>query len=49
MKQDIDEIIKKLEQVQDLLFNGRIDEAKTVAYECQCLAIFFRDHKAGEL
>ena len=42
--EDLDSIIKKLERVQELIHRGRGDEAATVAYEAQIMAIFIRDN-----
>lgn len=44
MKNDVQEIINKLEHAQNLLYQDRKDEAKTAVYEAQQMAIFLRDH-----
>ena len=43
MKSEIEAIIKKLERAQDLIHENRSDEASTVVYEAQVMAIFLRD------
>ena len=45
MKEEMDEIIRKLERVQDLLCRGDVSEAKTAAYEAEMMVQFIRDHK----
>ena len=44
MKDDIEEIIKKLEKVQNLLDRNQNSEASIAAYEAQIMAIYLRDH-----
>ena len=43
MNNDLDSIIRRLEQAQELLYKGRYDEAKTAVYDAKSLVQFLKD------
>ena len=45
MKQDLDEIIRKLERVQEQIHRANYSEAAALAYDAQSLVQFFKDNK----
>lgn len=42
----MDELIRELEKAQDMIYKGKISEAKTAVYAAECMAIFIRDNKS---
>ncbi len=51
MKEDIEEIIRKLGIISELLYKNRYSEAATAVYEAESMAIFIRDkaNNTGEI
>lgn len=43
MINDLDSIIRRLEQAQELMYKGRYDEAKQTVYDAQSLVQFLKD------
>lgn len=43
MQHDLDSIIKRLEQVQELIYQGKYEDAKTSAYYAQSTAQSLKD------
>lgn len=46
MQHDLDSIIKRLEQVQELIYQGKYEDAKNAAYYAQSTAQSLRDSLA---